>query len=47
MRLTVLGETCRPSFQQLTSDSAIAPAWILAREAQDELSHPIVHWRTA
>src|SRR6266516_7023282 len=33
--------------QQLAGDPRVAPAWVLAREAQHELSHPALDWRTA
>ncbi len=33
--------------QQLTRNPPMAPTWILAGEAQDELSHPILDGRTA
>jgi hypothetical protein len=41
MRLTVLGETRRP-LEQLAGDPRVAPTWVLAREAQHDLSCPTV-----
>jgi hypothetical protein len=32
---------------QLAGDPRVAPAWVLAGEAQHELSHPALDWRTA
>src|SRR5438034_9157895 len=46
MRLTVLGETRRPSFSNSPAIRGLAPAWVLAREAQHEFSHPTVGRRT-
>ena len=47
MRLIVLGETRTAELAQLARDSRVAPAWVLATEAQHELSHPAVDRRTA
>jgi hypothetical protein len=43
----VLGETRTPSFQQLAGDPRVAPARVLARQAQDELAYTTLDGRTA
>jgi hypothetical protein len=41
------GRHAHAELQQLTRNPWVTPAWILARETQNELSHPILDCRTA
>ena len=47
IRLIVLGRDAQAELEELAGDPRVAPAWVLARDAQNELSHPTIDGRTA
>jgi len=47
IRLIVLGRDAQAELEELAGDPRVAPAWVLVREAQNELSHAAIDGWTA